>query len=209
MDGPPSGINNKTVTFDVGGKIYRVSRSLLDQHPDTMLARYASDTWFPKGENNDETDTSSPLFIERNGERFQYVLDYMRDGVLDIPITVSKDAMIRDLSYFGLIFSEPPVSTVHPNESALNVSRLTTPNNIHENPELENSFETSTTHDDIFTHTFYFFYGVYFLAFVYKFCNLPEDKKAWCVFILFYTLIVGAWCFYALKCLPIDHTQQR
>ena len=36
-----------TVSFNVGGRIYEVSRSLLEQYPDTMLARMASDMWMP------------------------------------------------------------------------------------------------------------------------------------------------------------------
>lgn len=40
---PPS----KTITFNVGGRTYEVARSLLDQYPETMLARLASDTWSP------------------------------------------------------------------------------------------------------------------------------------------------------------------
>ena len=35
--------SSSTVQFNVGGKIYEVSRSLLEHHPNTMLARMASE----------------------------------------------------------------------------------------------------------------------------------------------------------------------
>jgi len=55
--------------LDVGGHIYKVSRSLLAHYPDTMLARPVSEDW----QNDDNKDGAH--FIDRNGERFQYVLD--------------------------------------------------------------------------------------------------------------------------------------
>lgn len=86
------------VTFNVGGSKYRVSRSLLDQYPDTMLSRMISDTWQQEGKENDE------FFIERNGARFAYVLDYMRDGCVFLPggnPVCTKSSLLRELIYFG------------------------------------------------------------------------------------------------------------
>jgi BTB/POZ domain len=57
------------ITFDVGGQIYRVSKDLLTRFPNTMLYATVSDVT----ESNDD----DPIFIERNGNRFQYILDYM------------------------------------------------------------------------------------------------------------------------------------
>ena len=93
-----------TVTFDVGGSIYRVSRSLLEQFPNTMLARLASKTW-------QLAAFSDPLFIDRNGERFQYCLDYMRDrGKVVLPATIPKESLIQDLVYYG--FEDVDQSTI-------------------------------------------------------------------------------------------------
>jgi hypothetical protein len=89
-------VDQKVVTFDVGGTIYRVSRTLLDSHPDTMLARLASDTW--------NTGNGEAIFIERNGTRFECVLDYLRDGSVSVPLSVSKEALKTDLGYYGVHF---------------------------------------------------------------------------------------------------------
>lgn len=81
-----------TVKFNVGGKLYEVSRSLLDRFPSTKLAEKASEWSLP----------SPPIFIDRDGDRFAYCLDYMRDnGTVYLPETVSKTAILRDLEFLG------------------------------------------------------------------------------------------------------------
>lgn len=84
----------ENVMFDVGGKQYKVSCSLIDRFPSTILARMTSEVW--RGADDDK-----PIFIDRDGETFRYCLDYMRDGHVSIPITVSKGALIKDLNYYG------------------------------------------------------------------------------------------------------------
>ena len=116
-----SNSNNNTgsriVRFNVGGTRYDVSRSLLEQHPDTMLARMVSERWEPAetttdkkqrlddGDDDGDGDvggTEEALFIERNGERFQYCLDYMRDGgSVELPATISRKGFLQDLTYYG------------------------------------------------------------------------------------------------------------
>lgn len=41
------------------------------------------------------------MFIERDGERFRYCLDYMRDNKVFLPPTVAKGALLLDLEYYG------------------------------------------------------------------------------------------------------------
>lgn len=99
---------NQIVTFNVGGTHYEVSRSLINQFPDTMLARLSSETWSPQTDDGDSNYKGAPLFIERDGERFRYCLDYMRDGgIVDLPATVSKAALLRDLEYYGFHDVDP------------------------------------------------------------------------------------------------------
>jgi BTB/POZ domain len=46
------------------------------------------------------------IFTERNGYRFQYVLDYMRDGSITLdclPNHIHKEALYKDLEYFGFV----------------------------------------------------------------------------------------------------------
>ena len=52
---------NQIVTFNVGGTHYEVSRSLISQFPDTMLARLSSETWRRQSNHGEE----KPLFTCR------------------------------------------------------------------------------------------------------------------------------------------------
>lgn len=107
-------IETSTIEFDVGGTIYKVSRSLIYRHPETMLARLASPMWNQKVDgdsDHDDTSTTKPIFIERDGHRFRYVLDYMRDnGLVFLPNTVPLEAFLNDLAYYGFQDSPEAVS---------------------------------------------------------------------------------------------------
>lgn len=87
-----------TVKFDDSGTVYKVSKLLLKQHPDTMMARLTSDNW----SQSDGVISTKSLFIERDGERFRYCLDYMRDGgIVHLPPTVPKASLLQDFEYYG------------------------------------------------------------------------------------------------------------
>ena len=86
----------QTIKFNVGGTRYEVSRSLLEDFPQTLLERSASKVW---NEGGDE------VFIEGNGHRFQYVLDFMRYGKITLPtseIFESRDVFLTEMEYYGL-----------------------------------------------------------------------------------------------------------
>mmetsp|Transcript_13238 Transcript_13238/g.18986 ORF Transcript_13238/g.18986 Transcript_13238/m.18986 type:complete len:258 (+) Transcript_13238:260-1033(+) len=106
----------KTVRFNVGGQFYEVSKALIEQHEDSMLARLVSDTWLS---NPDIT-----IFIDRDGERFKNVLDYMRYGKVSLPITVSRETFLLDMEYYGFTsvdtnnsHSTPELSQIDDSES--------------------------------------------------------------------------------------------
>jgi len=80
--------------FNIGGQRYEVSRSLLESHPDTMLAKSASDQW--------QKDPKSEIFIERDGQRFRYILDYLRDGKVCLPLIETRDAFVAELEYYNI-----------------------------------------------------------------------------------------------------------
>lgn len=86
-------MNYVIISFDVGGKTYRVSQSLLMKYPTTMLHTASADI--------ETSNINDPIFIDRNGERFQYVIDYMREGQVELPTTVSMDTFLKEMDYFG------------------------------------------------------------------------------------------------------------
>ena len=89
-------IKPATGHFDVGVTHCKVSRSLIESFAHTMLARICSETW-----QKDDDDGNDPIFIDQNGGSFQYILDYMRDAKASLPNSVSKEAFLLDLKYFG------------------------------------------------------------------------------------------------------------
>jgi hypothetical protein len=91
--------SSRTVKFNVGGRHYEVSRSLIERFPETMLAKMVSETW--------QKDPEATLFIDENGDRFQYCLDYMRRKEVWIPLSVPKEALLQDLDYYGFENVDP------------------------------------------------------------------------------------------------------
>lgn len=107
----------KTIHFNVGGTKYEVSKSLIETYPDTMLATMISDRWQHHDDDNDDdtndgTTTDKVLFIDRNGHRFQYVLDYMRDQHVHSPMGVTGASIRKELEYFGFVNVPPDVIDV-------------------------------------------------------------------------------------------------
>lgn len=87
-------MSSSNVSFNVGWKLFEVGRPLLDKYPDSMMLRVLGDL-----ADNEKTD---PIFIDRDSTRFGYILDYMRDGKVTLPITISKDSFVSDLNYYGI-----------------------------------------------------------------------------------------------------------
>lgn len=85
----------KIVQLDVGGTLYKVSRDTLARCEGSMLAKLVSDHW--KEGNSDE-----PIFIDRNGRLFEYVLDYLRTNKLYLPGSVSRAAVKEECEFYGI-----------------------------------------------------------------------------------------------------------
>jgi hypothetical protein len=83
------------IHFNVGGMHYDVAKETLLKFNDTMLAKLIVEKQI-KG------SIQEPLFIDRNGERFQYILDWYRDGRISVPKTIGIDAVKIDALFFGL-----------------------------------------------------------------------------------------------------------
>ena len=87
-----------TVQFNVGGKHFQISRAVVNNHPDSELSRLMADP-----------SQTEPIFIDRNGDVFALVLDYMRHGQVVLPITCPMDTFQRDLEHYGIPYKEGTV----------------------------------------------------------------------------------------------------
>ena len=61
-----------------------------------------SETW--------HQDPSKEIFVDRNGPRFQYVLDYMRDQKAHLAMGFSRASIFKELEYFG--FENVPIDAL-------------------------------------------------------------------------------------------------
>lgn len=83
------------VKLNVGGRHFEISRSLANQYPGSMLHRLVSETWHKS--NHDRT-----IFIDRDGDMFRYIVNYMRYGSIELPPSVPKTMFHRELDYYQL-----------------------------------------------------------------------------------------------------------
>jgi hypothetical protein len=102
-----------TVKFDVGGRLYKVSRTLIEKFPSTMLARMISETW--------QKDPDGTLFIDRDSDRFRFCLDYMRADKVWLPLNIPKEAFLDDLDFYG--FEDVDPRKIHGGSSNLAAAR--------------------------------------------------------------------------------------
>lgn len=92
-----SDCKSKTVRLNVGGTNYEVSRNTLERCEGSMLASLISDHW-----KEGNSDDDKPIFIDRNGLLFQYVLDYLRTNKIHLPSSVSQAAVNEEFAYYGI-----------------------------------------------------------------------------------------------------------
>ena len=62
----------ETVKFNVGGKQYECSRDLIDKNSKSVLGKLVSEVW--------QRDPEEAVFIDRDGDLFAHVLNYLRYG---------------------------------------------------------------------------------------------------------------------------------
>lgn len=68
-------MNQEVVTLNVGGELYTTSVATLTKYPDSMLGVMFNGK-FP----TTTKDKQGNCFIDRDGEMFKYILNYLRTG---------------------------------------------------------------------------------------------------------------------------------
>jgi len=103
--------SSKTIKFNVGGTKYEISQTLLDRYPSCMLNKICSRTWVQAdAETATVKEAAEEIFIDRNGERFQYILDYMRDSRVELPLSIPRSQFVMDMDYFNLDYKEESIT---------------------------------------------------------------------------------------------------
>ena len=84
----------RTVTFDVGGRLHKVRNSFISLNQNNVIGRL--------GQIALDRNVDEPIFIDRDGDIFIYVLNFLRDGRIELPMTVPKQAFMNELRYYGI-----------------------------------------------------------------------------------------------------------
>lgn len=74
-----SRMKDEVIKLNVGGTIFKTSRKILCRYRKSLLCELVSDMLKDK---SDQSNKEKELFIDRNGNRFEYILDFLRDGIL-------------------------------------------------------------------------------------------------------------------------------
>lgn len=92
--------NKSVITLNVGGRKFQTLRTTLMKHENSYFAKLF------QGHTQAYFDNESNYFIDRNGDLFDYILEWMRTGVLEVPQIVSVERLKREMAFYELSF--PP-----------------------------------------------------------------------------------------------------
>ena len=72
-----------------------------------MLSRMISDTWHCQQTSDSE---DKPIFIDRSGDIFACVLEYLRYGSVVLPTSIPTEMFTRDLEYYLLEYDASTIT---------------------------------------------------------------------------------------------------
>ncbi|UKJ89780.2 hypothetical protein MACJ_003034 [Theileria orientalis] len=139
-------LNNNLVNLNIGGTKYTTTLSTLEKDNNSTLYKYVYYTLngLPLPDDDDNyngffnfTDSNSggimEIFIDRDGKIFQYILNFLRDGVLICPEdNFIYRSLLSDASFYGLRSLEKILTSKIDPDSDL----ASTPIRVHREPDL-------------------------------------------------------------------------
>ena len=88
------------ITVNVGGVKYTTTVSTLTKHPDSMLGKMFD----PDGSFQITKDETGAAFIDRDGDLFRHVLNFLRNGSLRLPEQFGEtEALREEADFFQII----------------------------------------------------------------------------------------------------------
>jgi len=91
-------LQSPILNLDVGGKAFKITKRSLDRYPNSFLSELVRAC-------PDALDSEKPLFVDRNPEGFEIILDIYRTGGFNsrnMPKNYGTPHLSRDLDFFGL-----------------------------------------------------------------------------------------------------------
>ena len=77
--------------------MHRVTESILREHGSTLLGQLGLRAL---RDGNDD-----PIFIDRDGDIFIYILNYLREKEIDLPMSVPKPAFMAEIRHYGVSYT--------------------------------------------------------------------------------------------------------
>merc|ERR1712232_886128 len=90
------------VNFNISGRIFCMSTSLVRAHPDGRLAIMLEEVQRGAENGSSRPEGSKTIFVDGPPERFQFILDWYRNGEIWLPGHVSTNAVLQDARWFWL-----------------------------------------------------------------------------------------------------------
>lgn len=110
----------ETIKLNVGGHHCEIHSTLLEICPNSVLAQAISEQCKENHQNE--------VFIDRDGTTFRYVLNYLRDGHVTIPITESREALMKEFDYYGIVAHHEDIHAVSsPSATAMTGAKMISP----------------------------------------------------------------------------------
>ena len=86
------------VYLDVGGKNFTTTVKTLTENENSLFFKtLVSEQW-----DRDTNSTTNPIFIDRDGRLFDYVLKYLRTGELNVEDKITRKELLTEAKYFKL-----------------------------------------------------------------------------------------------------------
>ena len=102
-------LNPQIVKLNVGGRKFQTTTKTLMKFPNSYFAEFLND------EVNLPVDRDDYYFIDRSGESFQYILEYLRSGQLIQP----EDDLLKNILYEELAYYKIPLKQGSANNSMI------------------------------------------------------------------------------------------
>ena len=95
----------KLIIFKVGEECFEITRCLLSLYPCSLLAKKAYEQWL--------SCPDEPICIDRDPCLFRYVLTYLREKKVTLPISIEKCTFISELEYYCIGVDECAIDTCY------------------------------------------------------------------------------------------------
>ncbi len=90
------------IKLNVGGYKYEESPSVFQAYPDSKL-------WQKILDHQAKFSPDTEIFIRGNGTMFHFVMDYLRNDRVFLPVTISRETFMNELTHYGIQIREDDI----------------------------------------------------------------------------------------------------